>query len=388
LTLPLKYNLRSLAVRWKSTLATIAGIAMVVAVFVMVMALARGLKATFLTTGDDRNILVLRKGAMAESSSQITLEEVRRTRFLDGIARTPQGEPLASAEVIVLVTLERIHGGSAHVQVRGLGPTGAQLRPGIQLLPDQGRMFRPGQRECIVSQNIARRFKQCQLGQSFKSGRNSWTVVGIFDARKTAYDSEIWMDADEARDGFNRSFYCSMVLRPTDDAAAARLIRRIETDKELQLEALTERAYFEEQTKTAAPIQIFGACLAAIMSIGAAFSVMNTIYAAVGARAREIGTLRVLGFRRSSIYFGFMMESLTVAAIGGVLGCLLALPLNGVATGTFNWATFAEVAFEFQITPTLIAGGIVFALVMGVLGALLPASLAARKPILEALHSN
>jgi ABC-type antimicrobial peptide transport system permease subunit len=386
MTIPFKYNWRNLRVRWRSTLATTLGIALVVAVFVMVMSLARGLRATYLSTGDPRNLLVLRKGAMAESSSQITLDDVRRTKFLDGIARNERAEPLAAAEIIVLITMDRTSGGKAHVQVRGISPMSWQLRPGIKIV--QGRMFQPGRRECVVSRNVARRFEHCRYGQRFRSGKGNWEVVGIFDAQRTAYDSEIWVDADEAREAFNRSFYGSIVCRPVDEAAAAALIRRIESDKQMQLRALTETEYFRQQTKTAAPIQVFGACLAAIMSIGAAFSAMNTMYAAVGSRAREIGTLRVLGFRPGSVYVAFLLESLVVAAMGGVLGCVLALPLHGVATGTFNWTTFAEVGFECRITAGLLPGGMIFALIMGALGGVLPARLAARKPVLEALRTT
>lgn len=385
MTLPLKYNLRHLRVRWTSTLVTIVSIALVVAVFVMVMSLARGLRHTFVSTGDARNLLVLRKGALAESSSQITVEDVRRTRFLEGIRRTAQGEPLTSAEVIVLITLDRASGGNAHVQVRGLEPAGLSLRPQIRLV--EGRMFQRGVRECIVSRKVARRFKQCALGESFRSGKHTWHVVGIFEAGKTAFESEIWADTDEVREAFRRSFYCSMTIQPESANAAAALIRRIESDKGRQLRALTEPEYYQSQTKTAGPIQMLGACLAALMSIGAAFSAMNTMYATVGARAREIGTLRALGFKPGSIYVSFLLESMLLAFAGGLLGCLLSLPLNGLATGTFNWSTFAEVAFEFQITGGLLLAGMAFALVMGALGGLLPARWAARQPLLEALRA-
>jgi putative ABC transport system permease protein len=384
--LPLKYNLRHLRVRWKSTLVTVASIALVVAVFVMVMSLAQGLRKTFLSTGDSRNLLVLRKGALAESSSQITVEDVRGTRFLDGIERTASGEPVASAEVIVLITMERKSGGKAHVQVRGLGPLGIELRPGIQVV--EGRMFKPGLRECIVSRKVANRFKGCGIGQTFRSGKHQWKVTGIFDAGKSAYESEIWMDADETREAFRRDFYCSMTIRPANSQAAEALIKRIQGDKARQLRVLTESEYYQEQVKTAGPIRVLGAFLAGAMSIGAAFSAMNTMYAAVGARAREIGTLRVVGFEQRSIYASFLIEALILAFIGGAIGCILSLPLNGLATGTFNWASFAEVAFEFQITKELILAGMIFSLVMGALGGLLPARLAARQPLLEALRAN
>ena len=386
MAIPIKYNLRNLRVRWRSTLATTLGVALVVAVFVMVMSLARGLKATYIHTGDERNILALRQGSTAESSSQIGLDEVRRIRYLDGIARGAEGQPLASAEIVVLINMDRIDGtGSANVLVRGLGPEGLELRPQIRLV--EGRMLQKGLRECVVSRKIADRFANCHVGQSFRSGKTEWRVVGMFDANKTAYESEIWVDADEARDVFRRSFYGSVLIRPVDADAAARLRARMESDKLLQVRVLPETEYYREQTKTAGPIQFMGGFLALVMSVGAAFSAMNTMYAAVGARTREIGTLRVLGFKRRDIYISFLLESIVLALLGGALGCLLSLPLNGVATGTFSWTTFAEVAFEFRITGELLAKGLLFALVMGVLGGLLPARFAARKPVLDALRA-
>jgi putative ABC transport system permease protein len=383
---PLKYNMRHLRVRWSSTLVTIMSIALVVAVFVMVMSLARGLRRTFLTTGNDKNLLVIRKGALAESSSQITVEDVRRTRFLQGIQRTPEGEPLASGEMIVLITMERPGGAKAHVQVRGLGPMGVQLRPQIKIV--EGRMFNRGLRECIVSSKVAHRFTHCGMGESFRSGKHTWKVVGIFEAAKTAYESEIWMDVDEAREAFHRFFYCSMTLLPENPAAAAALLKRIEGDKSAQLKVMTEAEYYRAQTKTAGPIQILGTSLAIVMSIGAAFSVMNTMYTSVGSRTREIATLRVLGFEPLSIYLSFLIEAIVLAFIGGILGCLLSLPLNGLATGTFNWASFAEVAFEFQITFGLVVAGMVFSLVMGTIGGLLPARMAARTKLLDGLRAS
>lgn len=387
MAVPLRYNYRNLVVRWRSTIATSLGIALVVAVFVMVMSLARGLKATYVSTGDPRNLLVLRKGSTAESSSQITVNEVRQIKYLSGIARNPQGEPLASAEIQILVQMDRIdRTGTAHVLVRGLGPVGIQLRPSVQVT--EGRMLRQGLNECIVSRRIASRFANCRIGDQFSGGKARWTVVGIFDAAKTAYESEIWVDADEARAAFNRSFYGSILLRPVEDAVATQtLTNRIEVNRDLSVRVLPETQYFKEQTNTAAPIQFLGSFLAVVMSIGAAFSAMNTMYATVGARTREIGTLRVLGYRRRDIYASFMIEAVLLSLLGGALGCLVSLPLNGIATGTLSWNSFTEVAFEFRITGELLAKGMAFALVMGVLGGLLPARLAARKPVLDALRS-
>lgn len=386
MAIPLKYNLRNLRVRWRATLATTLGIALVVAVFVMVMALASGLKATYVSTGDERNLLVLRKGSTAESSSQIERSKVRRFKYLAGVARDEKDEPIASAEIIVLILLDRVgNGGNGNVLVRGMGPMGFELRPTVKLV--EGRMFQPGLSECLVSRPIAGRFANCRVGQSFRAGKKTWKVVGMFDARKTAYESEIWVDADEAREAFNRSFYGAVLLRPVDEAGAKAVIKRLEEDKELYVRVLPETEYWREQTKMAGPIQFMGTFLATIMSIGAAFSAMNTMYASVGARTREIGTLRVLGFRRRDIYWSFLLESMLLGLIGGALGCLASLPLNGIATGTFSWTSLAEVAFEFRITGELLTKGMAFALVMGVLGGLLPARVAAQKPVLTALRA-
>lgn len=383
---PLKYNLRNLRVRWRLTLATAMGIALVVAVFVMVMALSKGMEATYVSTGDPRNLLVLRKGSTAESSSQIMREDVRRMKYLEGIARGPDGEPIASAEIIVLIFLDRIDlSGGANVLVRGMGHMGLRLRPGIRLV--EGRMFEPGLRECLVSRRIADRFANCRVGQSFSTGKTIWKVVGIFDAQKTAYDSEIWVDADEAREVFRRNFYGSLLLRPDNAAAGASLIARLESDKNIQVRVLSETDYYKEQTKSAQPMQVLANLLAIVMSVGAAFSAMNTMYATVGARTREIGTLRVLGFRRREIYLTFFLESVLLSVIGGVLGCLLALPLNGYATGTMSPVAFTEIAFEFRITSGLLGQGMLFAVIMGVLGGLLPARVAAKKPVLDALKA-
>jgi putative ABC transport system permease protein len=385
MAIPLKYNLRNLRVRWRSTLATVLGIGLVVMVFIFVRSLAHGMEATYISTGDPRNLIVLRKGATAESSSQISRDEARRIQYLTGIERDPAGHPIASAEIIVLILLDRITGeGNANVLVRGVGPMATQLRPHLRLV--EGRMFQPGLHECVVSRRIAERFAHCRVGDSFQSGKTTWHVVGIFDAQQTAYESEIWVDADEARSAFKRGFYGSVLLRPTDAAAADALKERMLADRLLSVKVLTESAYYEEQTQSAGFLRFLASFLAVIMSIGAAFAAMNTMYAAVGARTREIGTLRVLGFRRRQIYASFLVESVALALLGGMLGSVVSLFFNLISTGTLS-ASFAEVAFQFRVTPTMIAEGTGFAVVMGVLGGLLPARMAARKPVLDALRS-
>ena len=386
MSIPLNYNLRNLRLRWRSTLATMLGIALVVVVFIFVRALAHGMESTYVNTGDERNLIVLRKGSTAESSSQISREEARRVKYLEGIARDEQGEPLASAEIIVLIVLDRTGGGgSANVLVRGISPVALALRPQIRIT--EGRMLRSGLHECIVSRRIAERFAHCHVGESFQSGKTTWHVVGIFDARQTAYESEIWVNADEARSEFRRDFYGSVLVRPVSPAAAETLQRRMLGDRLLNIKVLAETEYYREQTRSAGYLQFLAWFLAIIMTIGAAFAAMNTMYAAVGGRTREIGTLRVLGFRRRQIYASFLLESVILSLLGGALGCVISLFCNLLSTGTFSQTTFAEVAFQFRVTPRMMGAGMLFALVMGVLGGLLPARMAARKPVLDALRA-
>ncbi|MCG3149349.1 MAG: hypothetical protein PCFJNLEI_02809 [Verrucomicrobiae bacterium] len=386
MAIPLKYNLRSIRVRWRATLATILGIALVVTVFIFVRSFAHGMEATYVKTGDSRNLIVLRKGSTAESSSQISREDARRIKYMTGIARDEAGNPLASAEIIVLILLKRMDGsGTANVLVRGISNTAIALRPEIKIT--EGRMLRAGLNECIVSRRIADRFQQCRVGDSFQSGKTTWNVVGIFDAAQTAYESEIWVDADEARSAFKRNFYGSVLLRPENDAAAATLKKRLLDDRLLSIKVQTETEYWDEQTQSAGFYRFLASFLAIIMSIGAAFAAMNTMYAAVGARTREIGTLRALGFHRRHIYISFLLESIVLSLLGGIVGGLISLSFNLISTGTFGGTSFAEVAFQFRVTPQLLGTGLLFALIMGVIGGLLPARLAARKPVLDALRS-
>lgn len=385
--IPLRYNIRSLLRRKRATLAATGCIALVVAVFIMTQSLARGLREVYVSTGDPGNILVLRKGSTAETNSLLSRENYRAIRYLDGIDRAVDGQPLISPEVIVLTHLEKRKGqGATNVLFRGVGPQGPALRPRWQLAA--GRLFQPGRRECIVSLRTAERFKNCGLGESFRTGNAEWTVVGLFNAFKTAYDSEIWADVHEVQDVFDREFYSSVLCRARDASEGENLIRRLESDRRLKVRALPETAYYQEQTKSANPVQYLGGLLAGIMAIGACFAAMNTMYASIGYRTREIGTLRALGFQRRAILISFVIEAILLALAGGALGCLLSLPLNGVATGTANFFTFSEVAFEFRITPGLVCMGLGFALAMGVLGGLLPAQLAARRPVLESLRTS
>lgn len=383
--LPLNYNFRSALVRWRSTAATVLCIALVVAVYVVIQSMAVGLEKSSANTGDPRNLLIVRRGATAESTSQITPEQYRIIRYFEGVALDASGTPLASSDISLVINVPRVDGGETNAIVRGVSPLGATLRPQVELT--SGRWFTPGKREVIVSERLAARLANMQIGESFKMGPASFTVVGHFSGHRSAFDSEIWMDADEARSIFDRENYSSVLLRPENDAARQHIIERLANDKRFKLRGLPEINYYSEQTGSVKLIKLLGSFLATMMSIGAIFAAMNTMYAAVGARTREIGTLRVLGYRRKSILAGFLLEGAFLALIGGALGCGASFIFNGWSVGTIGFETFSESIFDFRVTPFLIGQGLAFSVVVGILGSLLPAIKAARLPVISALKT-
>jgi ABC-type antimicrobial peptide transport system permease subunit len=385
MAIPLKYNLRNLAVRRVSTLMTVLTIALVVAVFIAIMSLASGLNAALVSTGAPENVIVIRQSSQSEIQSTVTKEAFQLIQTLPGVARDAQGKPLASAEIAVLVNLPRRDNGEpTNITVRGVSDTGFALRPQVKLVA--GRLVRPGLAEAIVSRKIAERFQGTGLDEVLHLGRRDWTIVGLFDAGGTAFDSEIWSDVNDVGDAFDRTVYSSVLVRAESVATRDALASRIASEQRLKLEAKPETAYYEEQTSAGGPIRGLGLFVAVIMGIGACFGGMNTMYAAVASRTREIGTLRALGFSSGSILLSFVIESVIIALVGGAIGCILALPVNGIATGTMNFRTFSELAFSFRITPDLMITALIFAAVMGLLGGLLPSRLAARMPITKALR--
>lgn len=386
MALPIKYNIKNVLVRWRSTVSTILGIGLVVAVYIMVQSLAAGLDASSANTGDPRNLLVVRDGSTSESSSQVSLEQYNIIKDFPGISKGPDGRPLISGDVLILINLPRkADGGEANVLVRGISPAGAELRPQVKLVA--GRWFNPGLREVVVSQRLAARFANMEIGQTFKSGAAVLKVVGWTDGQNSAFDSEIWMDFNEARSAFTRDAYSSVLLRAEGTNTVAEIRKKVENDKRLPLLVDSETEYYKSQTDSSKPIKFLGNFLATMMSIGAVFSAMNTMYASVGSRTREVGTLRVLGFRRREILAGFLIEGAFLAFLGGLIGCAGSLVMNGWSTGTLNFQTFSEVVFEFTVTPQLMVQGVVFAVVMGVLGSFLPALRASRLPVIAALKS-
>jgi putative ABC transport system permease protein len=387
MAIPLKYNLRNLAVRRTTTAMTAFSITLTVTVFVVLMALAQGLQTSLTATGHPLNLIVMRDGSQSETQSSVQRDALQTIKYLEGIAKNAKGEPVVSPELVVLINLPRrgqVQG--SNVTIRGLGPDGFAMRKEFKLI--EGREVRPGLREVIVSTRIAERFQNCGLGDRLKFAKGYWTVVGIFDAGNTAFASEIWTNVDDLGPDFDRDAYSSVLVRATDAGAVQRLKKAVTDDRRLHLKAETEQEYYERQTRTAAPIKFLGIFIAALMAVGASFAAMNTMYAAVARRTKEIGVLRVVGFSRGSILLSFIIESSLIAALGGFLGCVLALPINGVTTGTTNFMTFSELAFSFQITPRLMLNGMIFAVLMGFIGGLFPAWRAAHENIVTALRST
>jgi putative ABC transport system permease protein len=376
--IPVRYNLRSLLVRRVGTIMTVLGVALTVAVFVAILAMSAGLRSTFVDTGEPLNLILIRQGAQVETNSFFN-------RDIKPIIEATEGVTAVAGEIVVLVNLPRRTGETTNVIVRGISNKSMELRPKVKLV--EGRMFRPGLRELVVSRPMALRFKDARLGDSIKIGRAAWSVVGIIDASHTAYDSEIWADYNEIADEFDRPIYNSLLVRCADAAFLAAVRDKVKDDRRIRLDVFGQREYFEAQTPGGA-IRVLGSLIAGIMAVGSAFAVMNTMYAATAYRTREVATLRVLGFRRGSILLSFLVESVLLALLGGALGCLLALPVNGLSTGIGSFTTFSEVAFDFRVTPQLMIQGMIFAAVMGTLGGLLPARLAARLPIVRGLRTE
>ena len=385
MAIPVAYNLRNLVVRKTTTIMTALGIALTVAVLLAMMALLSGLGATLSASGDPLQIVVMRKGSESELVSNFTREQFQDLKFKAGIARAPNGDPMASLEVVTVINLPSIeHPEGNNVTVRGLLPIGLEMRKGIRIAA--GRWFEGGKREVVVGKSIAQRYPGAALGKQIQFGRGYWQVVGVMDAGQSAQNSEIFGDLNQVSSDLDRTEVLSSALvRATDLASAKALVNGINDDQRLNMNAVSEKEYYALQTRSAAPIEYLGIFVSIIMAIGSSFAAMNTMYAAVARRAREIGTLRVLGFSRGSILFSFFVESVLLAGLGGILGCLLVFPLNGVTTGIGS-TTFSELAFSFRVTPQIMLIGIVFASLLGAFGGLFPARMAARKEILAALR--
>jgi len=388
MALPISYNVRNVRNRWQVTLLAVSGIALVVAVFAVLMSMSEGFASALRATGTEQNAMVVQRGSGSELTSWIPLDQKNMIVAHDVVARGPDGAALVSPEVVVVTVRPKADGEPTNVTIRGVTRKGQEVRGGIEIV--QGRNYTPGLTEIIVGEKIATRVQGLELGSVVKLQKRDWTVVGVFSSRGGAFESEIWGDYDSIAQFFERQGGSNaMAVRLKDPGQLKALDAWIRTKPQMQLQAVEERKYYEDQAGPLARIlRILATAVAVIMGIGAVFGAMNTMYAIVAARTREIGTLRALGFSRRAILFSFVVESVTLALLGGLVGCLLALPMNGYSTGTGQTQSFSEIAFAFRVTPRIAAAGIVFAVVMGLVGGLLPALRAARLPITSALRET
>ena len=386
MALPLSYNVRNVRNRWQVTLLAISGIALVVAVFTVLMAMSEGFAMALRTTGRADNAMIVQRGSASELTSWIPLDQRQMIVVRDEVERGPDGQPLASPEDVVVTMKPKKDGEPTNITVRGVSPRAFAVRGEIKIV--EGRTFTPGLYEVIVGDKIAKRVQGLDIGAGVKLQKHEWKVVGTFTSKGGAFESEIWGDAEVMSVDFGRtggSNAMSVRLKPGTDVAT--LDRWIRSNPQMQLQAVSERKYYDDQAGPLAKIlRQLATFVAVIMGVGAVFGAMNTMYAIVAARTREIGTLRALGFSRRAILFSFVLESVTLALAGGAIGCLLAFPMNGYSTGTGQTQSFSEIAFAFRITPEIVTTALIFAVGMGVIGGLLPAFRAARLPITSALR--
>ena len=386
MAIPLSYNLRNLTVRKTTTMMTALGIALTVAVLLAAFALVDGLRVAFESSGHPLQILVTRKGSDSELSSNFARSVFNDLKFKQGIAKNAKAEPLASLEMVTVISLaSKEYPEGSNISVRGVTPIGLEMREDMTL--KQGRWFTPGRREVTIGSSVAKRSPDAQVGMKLRFGRGDWDVVGVFDSSQLARNSEILADLNQAASDFERTEVLSSALvRATDPVAHQALINDLSYDTRLNVTARSEKEYFQIQTSSGDLVRYLGTFVAAIMAIGSCFAAMNTMYAAVARRSKEIGTLRILGFSRRAILFSFLLESILLSLLGGLLGIVLVLPLSGITTGIGSMVTFSEVAFQLHVSPQIMMKGMLFALFMGAFGGFLPAFSAARKPILVALR--
>lgn len=384
--IPVKYNLRNLRVRWVTTLMTVIGTGLVVWATVLTFGLTDGLEHALRISGHPRDLIALRKGSTDESGSTIEQQTANEIATLDGIERGPNGEPLVSIEFATILTKpRRNNGGTTNLIIRGLQDIGRSLRPDFKIV--EGRDLEPGVNEAITSRSMAERFENLAIGESLEINQVDFKVVGYFEADGSAAESEVWTDIRDLTAARRMQGAVSTVnLRARDAAALDSLKKQIEDDDQFNLKVVTETAYYESQMSASIAIKFVGYVIAVFLTFGAMFAAANTMYAAVANRAREIGTLRAMGFRRGSILTSFLFESVLLCVLGGLLGCLATMPFHGLSTGTANWATFSEITFTFRFGPAVLMRGVAMALVMGLLGGLFPAIRAVRMNIVTALR--
>ncbi|HVJ85012.1 MAG TPA: ABC transporter permease [Caulifigura sp.] len=386
--IPLKYNVRNLRVRWVTTLMTVIGTGLVVWAMVLTFGLTDGLEHALKVSGHPLDLIVLRKGSTDETGSNIGEQLAQEVTTLDGIARDNDGKPMCASEFVTILTKSRRNnGGTTNLIIRGVDAGSRQLRPDFKIV--KGRDLKPGVNEAITSENMAKRFENLAIGEKLEVNKVDFEIVGYFEAGGSAAESEVWTDIrDVASARRTTDAISSINLRARDEKARDALIARLEDDKQFNLEVKTETEYFASQMQSAILIKFVGYLMAVFLTMGAMFAAANTMFAAVASRSREIGTLRAIGFKRGSILFSFLLESVLLCLMGGILGCLATLPFNGLSTGTANWSTFSELTFAFRFGPKVLLQGILMALAMGLLGGLIPAIRAVRLNIVSALREQ
>lgn len=386
MALPLVYNLESVRARWASTVVAVLGIAGSVGVFVAMLALARGFQAALVLSGSPENVMVRRAGATSEMDSAITIDQLDAIE--DAAEIRSQDGPVVSPEVVVVAALPlKKTGTDANVQLRGVTPRALQVHDRVKVV--EGRFFTPGLFELVVGRNARNAYRGVAMGDTVKLGGTRWTVVGSFDAGGSAFDSEIWCDANLLNSTYQRppGIHQSVAARLINPDALEALQRRFAADPRMRVRVERETEYYQKASQMMTTfITVLGSLVALVMALGAVFAALNTMYSAVSERSREIATIRALGFGAGPVITSFVIEALLVAGVGGVVGCLAALPLNGLVTQTMNFQTFSHLSFAFRVTPAVMGLGIVFALVMGLVGGLPPAVRAARLPVAVALR--
>lgn len=387
-SVPISYNFRSIRARWTSTIVAILGIAGTVGVFVAMLSLARGFKATLIASGSPGNALIMRAGSTSEMMGGITLDSIKVLQDAPGIARDSSGGALLTQEVVGVIPVPLISTGTdANVQVRGVSPNVLRIRTFAKI--KQGRMFREGLNELVVGSNATKTYAGLTLGNKVDFAGGHWQVVGIFDAGGSAFDSEVWCDATIFNAVLQRpaNIFQSATVHLASPSSFNEFKDAVTKDPRMNVDVWREIDYYAKQSTTMTRlITVLGGIVAFIMAIGAIFGALNTMYSAVAERGREIATMRAVGFSAWNVILSFLFEALLISIIGGIIGCLVVLPLNGLTTNTMNFQTFSNVAFAFKITFDLLVMGVIFALVMGVLGGLLPAIRAAISPVAVALR--
>ena len=387
MAIPIIYNLRSVRARWLSAIVAVLGIAGTVGVFIAMLSLARGFKATLVASGSPDNALIRRAGSTGEIDGTVPLDQVKVIQDAPGIARDGD-RPLVSPEVVVIAAFPlKATGTDANVQVRGVSPDALKVRRNVHM--KEGRFFQPGLNELIVGRNVPSTYAGLNLGDTVRFGGGNWSVVGVFDAGGSAFDSEVWCDAHVLSQVYKRpeNIFSSITVRLTSPAALTQLKDSLTSDPRMQVQVDREIDYYEKQSRGLTTlITILGTLVAGVMGIGAIFGALNTMYSAVSERSREIATMRAIGFGAAAIIVSFIFEALFISLIGGVVGCAAILPLNGFTTSAMNWQTFSHLAFAFRVTPLLLGIGVGFALLMGLAGGVPPAIRAARRPVVLALR--